>query len=67
MDYQPTEAELNGLTGDECANDAAQAAYYVEQQAQREEWERQAHYHEAEQAEQQDEEAYYALLAYVEG
>ena len=41
MQYEPTEAELNGLSGDEMAADEAQAAFY-EQQA---EWERQAHYH----------------------
>ena len=41
MDYEPTEAELNGLSGDEMAADEVQAAFYEQQ----EEWERQAHYH----------------------
>ena len=41
MDYEPTEAELNGLSGDEMAANEAQAAFYEEQA----EWERQAHYH----------------------
>ena len=41
MQYEPTEAELNGLSGDETAADEAQAAFYEQQ----EEWERQAHYH----------------------
>ena len=44
MEYEPTEAELNGLSGDEMAADEAQAAYY-EQLA---EWERQAYHHEQE-------------------
>ena len=38
MQYEPTEAELNGLSGDEMAVDEAQAVYYEQQQ----EWERQA-------------------------
>ena len=41
MQYEPTEAELNGLSGDEMAADEVQAAFYEQQ----EEWERQAHYH----------------------
>ncbi|WP_210514996.1 hypothetical protein [Hymenobacter terricola] len=41
MQYEPTEAELNGLSSDEMAADEAQAAF-CEQQT---EWERQAHYH----------------------
>ena len=46
MHYEPTEAELNGLSGDEMAADEAQDAYYEQQ----EEWERQAwHHHEQEQ------------------
>ncbi|GAB2851943.1 hypothetical protein [Hymenobacter ruber] len=45
MDYEPTEAELNGLSGDEMAADEAQAAFYEQEAAAREEWERQAYYH----------------------
>ena len=41
MQYEYTEAELNGLSGDEMAADEVQAAFYEQQ----EEWERQAHYH----------------------
>ena len=44
MQYEPTEAELNGLSGDEMAADEVQAAFYEQQ----EEWERQA-YHNYEQ------------------
>lgn len=62
MHYEPTEAELNGLSGDEIAADEAQAAFYEQQ----EEWERQAHYHD-EQAQQWDEADYYAGQAYAEG
>ena len=40
MDYEPTEAELNGLSGDEMAADEAQAAYFEQETAAREEWER---------------------------
>ena len=36
MQYEPTEAELNGLSGDEMAADEVQAAFYEQQ----EEWER---------------------------
>ena len=41
MHYEPTEAGLNGLSGDEMAADESLAAHYEQQ----EEWERQAHYH----------------------
>ncbi|HEX8425119.1 hypothetical protein [Hymenobacter sp.] len=62
MQYEPTEAELNGLSGDEMAADEAQAAYY-EQQA---EWERQAYYHEQEQEGWEDGE-YEQMMFEVEG
>lgn len=62
MQYEPTEAELNGLSGDEMAADEAQAAFY-EQQA---EWERQAHYHEQEQQGWEDGE-YEQMIFEVEG
>ena len=32
MQYEPTEAELNGLSGDEMAADEAQAAFYEQQE-----------------------------------
>ena len=51
MQYEYTEAELNGLSGDEMAADEAQAAHYAQQAAAQAEWERQAHYHD-EQAQQ---------------
>ena len=41
MQYEYTEAELNGLSGDEMAADKVQAAFYEQQ----EEWELQAHFH----------------------
>ena len=51
MQYEPTEAELNGLSGDEMAADEVQVAFYEQQ----EEWERQAyHHHEQEQEEWED-------------
>ena len=33
MQYEPTEAELNGLSGDEMAADEVQAAFYEQQEA----------------------------------
>ena len=33
MDYEPTEAQLNGLSGDEMAADEAQAAFYEQEAA----------------------------------
>ncbi|WP_046245437.1 hypothetical protein [Hymenobacter terrenus] len=59
---QPTEAELNGLRSDEMAADEAQAAFYEQQK----EWERQAYYHEQEQAGWEDGE-YEQRMFEVEG
>ena len=66
MHYEPTEAELNGLSGDETAATEAAAAFYEQQEADREEWERQAHYH-AQQQEDYAEGEYEQMLAEVEG
>lgn len=66
MHYEPTEAELNGLSGDETADTEAAAAFYAQQEATREEWERQAYYH-ARQQEDYAEGEYEQLLAEVEG
>ena len=66
MQYKLTEAELNGLSADECAADEAAAAFYAQQEAEREEWERQAHYHE-EAAQAWEPGEYEAMLAEVEG
>ena len=65
MVYDPTEAELNGLSGDKMAADEVPAALYEQQAAAHAEWERQVHHHD-EQA-QWDEADYYAGQAYVEG
>ena len=65
MVYEPTEAVLNGLSGDEMVANAAQAALCEQQAAAQAEWEHQAHHH-CEQA-QWDEADYYAGQAYVEG
>ena len=63
MQYEYTEAELNGLSGDEMAADEAQAAFCEQQ----EEWERQAyHHHEQEQEEWEDGE-YEQMTVEVEG
>ena len=61
MHYEPTEAELNGLSGDEMAADEVQAAFYEQQ----EEWERQAH-HEQEPEAWEDGE-YEQMMFEVEG
>ena len=63
MQYEPTEAELNGLSGDEMAADEDQAAFY-EQQA---EWERQAHYHHEQEQEAWEEGEYEQMIFEVEG
>ena len=63
MDYEPTEAELNGLSGDEMAADEAQAAFY-EQQA---EWERQAYHHHEEAQEGWEDGEYEQMMFEVEG
>ncbi len=63
MDYEPTEAELNGLSGDEMAADEAQTAFY-EQQA---EWERQACYHHEEEQEGWEDGEYEQMMFEVEG
>ena len=65
MDYEPTEAKLNGLSGEEMAADEAQAAFYEQETAAREEWERQACHHEQQTAWDEDEHA--QMLAEVEG
>ena len=63
MQYEPTEAELNGLSGDEMAADETLADYYEQQ----EEWERQAYYyHEQEQQGWEDGE-YEQMIFEVEG
>ena len=67
MHYEPSEAELNGLTGDETAADHAQAAHAEEARARAED-ERQANYHHDEQRQAAWEEGEYEqMLAYVEG
>lgn len=63
MDYEPTEAELNGLSGDEMAVDEAQAAFYEEQA----EWERQAHYHHEQEQEGWEDGEYEQMMFEVEG
>ena len=63
MHYEPTEAELNGLSGDEMAADEAQAAYY-EQLA---EWERQAYYHHEQEQEGWEDGEYEQMMFEVEG
>ena len=67
MCYEYTEAELNGLSGDETATDEAAAAYYEEQQVQQAEWERQAHYHHEQQQAAWEDGEYDQMLAEVEG
>ena len=63
MQYEYTEAELNGLSGDEMAADEAQAAFCEQQ----EEWVRQAdHHHEQEQEGWEDGE-YEQMIVEVEG
>ena len=67
MQYEYTEAELNGLSGDEMAADEAQAAFHEQEAAACEEWERQAYYHhEQEQAGWEDGE-YEQMMFEVEG
>ena len=63
MYYEYTEAELNGLSGDEMAADEVQAAFYDEQ----EKWERQAYYHDEEQQAAWEEGEYEQMIAEVEG
>ena len=63
MQYEPTEAELNGLSGDEMAADEAQAAF-CEQQA---EWERQAHYYHEQKQEAWEDGEYEQMMFEVEG
>ena len=63
MQYEPTEAELNGLSGDEMAADEVQAAFY-EQQA---EWERQAYYHHEQEQEGWEDGEYEQMMFEVEG
>ena len=63
MQYEPTEAELNGLSGDKMAIDEAQAAFY-EQQA---EWERQAYYHHEQEPEGWEDGEYEQMMFEVEG
>ena len=63
MQYEPTEAELNGLSGNEMAADEAQAAFY-EQQA---EWESQAHYHHEQEPEAWEDGEYEQMMFEVEG
>ena len=63
MQYEPTEAELNGLSGDKMAADEVQAAFY-EQQA---EWERQAHYHHEQEPEAWEDGEYEQMMFEVEG
>ena len=63
MQYEPTEAELNGLSGDEMAADEAQAAYYEQQ----EERERQAYYHHEQEQVAWEEGEYEQMMFEVEG
>ena len=62
MYYEPTEAESNGLSGDEMAVDETQAVYYEQQQ----EWE-QAHYHHEQEPEAWEEGEYEQMIFEVEG
>jgi len=61
-----TETELAALCAAEAAADAAQAEAY-EEQAARQEWERQAHYHHEQEKQAWEPGEYDALLAEVEG
>ena len=63
MQYEYTEAELNGLSGDEMAADEAQAACYEEQA----EWERQAYYHHEQEQEGWEDGEYEQMMFEVEG
>jgi len=63
MQYEYTEAELNGLSGDEMAADEAQAAFYEEQA----EWERRAHYHHEHVQDAWEEGEYEQMMFEVEG
>ena len=63
MQYEPTEAELNGLSGDEMAADEVQAAFYEQQ----EEWERQAYYHHEQEQETWEDGEYEQMMFEVEG
>ena len=63
MQYELTEAELNGLSGDEMAADEVQAAF-CEQQA---EWERQAYYHHEQEPEAWEDGEYEQMMFEVEG
>jgi len=74
MDYdpqegasQPTEAELNGLSSDEKAADEAQTAFYEQETAAREEWERQANYHHEQEQQGWDDGEYEQIMSEVEG
>jgi hypothetical protein len=67
MDYEPTEAELNGLSGDEMAAAEAQAAFYEQEAAAREEWERQAYYHHEQEQQGWDDGEYEQMMFEVEG
>jgi len=63
MQYEYTEAELNGLSGDEMAADEVQAAFYEQQ----EERERQAHYHHEQEPEAWEDGEYEQMMFEVEG
>ena len=65
MEYEYTEAQLNGLSGDEMAADQAQAAFHDEEAARQEEWERQAHHHHEQQGWEDGE--YEQMMFEVEG
>ena len=63
MQYELTEAELNGLSGDEMAAYESLAAHYEQQ----EEWERRAHYHYEEEQEGWEDGEYEQMMFEVEG
>ena len=63
MQYEDTEAALNGLSGDEMAADEAQAAFYEQQ----EEWERQAYHHHEQEQEGWEDGEYEQMIVEVEG
>ncbi|WP_035567333.1 hypothetical protein [Hymenobacter sp. IS2118] len=67
MDYEPTEAELNGLSGDEMAADEAHATFYEQEAAAREEWERQAYYHHEQEQQGWEDGEYEQMMFEVEG
>jgi hypothetical protein len=67
MQYEYTEVELNGLSGDEMAADEAQTAFHEQEADDREEWERQAYYHHEQEQEGWEDGEYEQMMFEVEG